>query len=165
MKFATFVKLAVVAGVMMASTLAQPASAQIETLAVNFTKIEVDHQRIDPQTTVFADLTGTPEGEASGVIRLHKAGDVTLKRGTFSASHSMVICEDGQPVVFIDGANTEMVNGTIRVDGPARAEVRSRPAGGGGGVIMGDFDIIDAAATTTSFEAIGEITFPSAPCR
>ncbi|MEZ4768106.1 MAG: hypothetical protein R2844_06720 [Caldilineales bacterium] len=164
MKFTAIAKLAAVAGVMMASTLVQPVSAHIDNFTLNFGKIEFDHQRVDPQTTVAADLTGTPEGGAIGVIRLQKAGDVTLKRGTFSAARSTVICEDGQPVVFIDGTYTELVNGTIRVDGPARAEVRSRPAGGGG-VIIGDFDIIDAAATTTSFEAIGEIAFPSAPCR
>ena len=162
MKFATFAKLAAVAGVMMASTLVQPVSAQLYSL--NFEKIKASAQRIDPQTVVSADLTGTPEGDASGVIRLHKAGDVTLKRGTFNASHSTVACEDSQPVVLIDGTYTELVNGQVRVDGPARAEVRSRRESGGGGFII-DFDIVDTAATSTSFQAIGEMTFPSAPCR
>ena len=165
MKFATFAKIAAVAGVMIASVFGQSLSAQAaEQFTMGYTKVE--WQYVSPNTRFAADLTVMDDGSATGVIQIHTASDVTLKRGTFGAATGAIVCSADEPVMIFEGTYSEEIDGRVVNTGPARAEVRmSRPTGGGGGVIVGDFDIIDAAATSTSYRAVGEITSAADPCR
>ena len=123
MKFATFAKIAAVAGVMIASMFGQSLSAQAaEQLTMGYT--EVEWQYVSPNTRFAADLAVMDDGSAAGTIRIHKASDVTLKRGVINAASGRVICDRDEPVMIVEGTYYEEIGGTLVARGPAHAEVR-----------------------------------------
>jgi len=161
MKFATFAKIAAVAGVMMASVFGQSLSAQAtETITMGYTKAE--WQTVDPRTRFAADLTVMDDGSAAGVVRIHKVSDITLKRGVIDAQSGAVVCDRSEPVLIVQGTYYEEIGGQLVARGPARAE--GRPAGGGGGDII-VFDIVGVASQTSAIEAVGRLSFDVDPCR
>lgn len=162
MKFATFTKIAAVAGVMIASMFGQSLSAHaMETITMGYT--EVEWQTVAPHTRFAADLTVMDDGSAAGVVRIHKASDVTLKRGVINAASGRVICDRDEPVMIVDGTYYEEVGGTLVARGPAHAEVRKGGNGGGGDIVV--FDINGVTSQNSTFEAVGQLTFPVNPCR
>ncbi len=162
MKFATFAKIAAVAGVMLASVFGQSLSAHAtEEISMGYTQVE--WQAVDSQTRFAADLTVNEDGSAAGAIRIHKATDVTLKRGVINAASGAVVCERNEPVLVVEGTYFEEIDGRLVDQGPATARA-SRPAGGGGGDII-VFDIVGVASQHTTIRAHGRLIFNINPCR
>ena len=162
MKFATFAKIAAVAGVMMASVFGQSLSAQAgETMTLGYTKVQ--WQTVDPRTRFAADLTVMDDGSAAGVIRIHKLSDVTLKRGVIAAASGTVVCDRDEPVLIVQGTYYEEIGGQLVARGPARAEARDGGNGGGAGIT--DFVIVGVASQTSAIEAVGRLSFDVDPCR
>ena len=146
----------------MASVFGQSLSAHaIEQITMGYTQVE--WQAVDSQTRFAADLTVNEDGSAAGVIRIHKASDVTLKRGVIDAASGAVVCERNVPVMVVEGTYFEEIDGRLVAQGPATARV-SRPAGGGGGDIV-VFDIVGVTSQTITFQANGQLSFNVNPCR
>ena len=159
MKFAKFVKIAAVAGVMIASMFGQSLSANaMESITMGYTKVE--WQYVSSNTRFAADLTVLDDGSAAGTIQIHRVSNVTLKRGVINATSGRVICDRDQPVMNVEGTYYEEIGGTLVARGPAHTEVRK---GGGGDIIV--FDIVGVASQNSTFETHGELTFPINPCR
>lgn len=168
MKFAAFAKMAVVAGVLMASVFGQALSAQAsEEITMGYTKVE--WQYVDSQTSFAADLTVNDDGTASGSIHIASAaGNLTLKRGLTRAETGSIRCEGTQPFMIVEGTYYEEIDGQWVAQGPMRVEIRqsgsSGGSGGGGGDIDLGFDFINNAVHT-HVDAQGLIGFEGKPCR
>lgn len=138
--------------VIVALLLAQ--SAQAALIKLQMVYVQAPPQQVDTdgdgQLDPFsADFVVNNDGTASGTIRLNKANNVTLKRG-------IIEWTGDEEKAVLTGIHSQEVNGRWQEIGSVQVEVKpaGRPAGGGGGIII-DYDIIDAASHSTSFQAAG----------
>lgn len=192
MQYVQFAKMALVVGFTLTSLLAQPAATHAQTAPTGTGKtlsaellgqpaqsgtsddVVVDGRIItaenwdagEPETAIAADVVIYPQNVAKGIIRVHKSGDVTLKRGVIAVHTGAIQCSRSGPGMVLMGEFFAEIDGSLVAQGEVRVQV-SRPAsgtGGGDGDIL-VFDIVDAVGAVNKIEARGQLEFRADACR
>ena len=189
MQYVQFAKMALAVGFTLASLLAQPAATHAQAVPAGTGKtlsavllgqpaqtgatddVVVDGRIITaenwaaggPETGIAADVVISAQNVAKGIIRMHKFGDVTLKRGVIAVHGVAIQCIRRGPAMVLAGAFYEEIDGSLVAQGEVRVQV-SRPVGGGDGDIL-VFDIVDSVGAVGTIEARGQLEFRTDPCR